>query len=366
MVDLVLGQGGTLKAEHGTGRIMAPFVRRQYGDELYDVMREIKRLFDPHACSTPASCSPRTRTSYLRDLKTAPTVEAEVDRCVECGYCEPVCPSQDLTAHAAAADRAAPRDGQRRGRGDDRAARRLERDYDYDGVQTCAVDGMCQTACPVPSTPATCAPAAGRAGRGPVQNAAWDGAARHWGAATRGAGAALTAADALPAAVAGRDPGSAAVLGAEPVPLYDAGLPRGGQARRPVHAPVAEAVFFPACIGTMFGAGRHSGCRDSFLRAVRAGRDRAVRAGGIGVAVLRHSVEVQGPHSRLRPDDRAGAPSLREATGDGRAPGRERRGVVHRGPAHHARSADDRSGSSGLRVVDAVELRHRAVLPRSP
>ncbi len=98
LVDLVLAQGGTLKAEHGTGRMMAPFVRRQYGDELYDVMLEIKRLCRPApACSTRACCSPTTRTRTCAHLKTAPTVEQEVDRCVECGYCEPVCPSRDLT-----------------------------------------------------------------------------------------------------------------------------------------------------------------------------------------------------------------------------------------------------------------------------
>ena len=49
MVDLVLGQGGSLKAEHGTGRVMAPYVRRQFGDELYDVMRSLKALVDPPA-----------------------------------------------------------------------------------------------------------------------------------------------------------------------------------------------------------------------------------------------------------------------------------------------------------------------------
>jgi D-lactate dehydrogenase len=53
MVDLVLGQGGTLKAEHGTGRVMAPYVARQYGDELYEVMCEVKRLFDPTAVLNP-------------------------------------------------------------------------------------------------------------------------------------------------------------------------------------------------------------------------------------------------------------------------------------------------------------------------
>ena len=53
MVDLVLGRGGTLKAEHGTGRVMAPYVRRQFGDELYAVMREVKSLCDPAGILNP-------------------------------------------------------------------------------------------------------------------------------------------------------------------------------------------------------------------------------------------------------------------------------------------------------------------------
>ncbi len=97
MVDLVLAQDGTLKAEHGTGRIMAPFVRRQYGDELYDVMREVKLLLDPLGVLNPGILLNDDPASHLQNLKITPTVEEEVDRCVECGYCEPVCPSRDLT-----------------------------------------------------------------------------------------------------------------------------------------------------------------------------------------------------------------------------------------------------------------------------
>ncbi|MES1169222.1 MAG: FAD-linked oxidase C-terminal domain-containing protein, partial [Leifsonia sp.] len=66
MVDLVLLFGGSLKAEHGTGRVMAPFVSRQYGDELYAVMWEIKRLFDPAGMLNPGVLLSDDPDSYLR------------------------------------------------------------------------------------------------------------------------------------------------------------------------------------------------------------------------------------------------------------------------------------------------------------
>ncbi|MFC7591983.1 FAD-linked oxidase C-terminal domain-containing protein [Nonomuraea antimicrobica] len=103
LVEAVLKRGGTLKAEHGTGRVMAPFVRRQYGDELYEVMREVKRLCDPAGTLNPGVVLTDREDAHLRDLKNVVTVEPEVDRCVECGYCEPVCPSRDLTTTPASA-----------------------------------------------------------------------------------------------------------------------------------------------------------------------------------------------------------------------------------------------------------------------
>ena len=86
-------------------------------------------------------------TDYATDLKVAETVEEEVDRCVECGYCEPVCPSKDLTLtprqrivlrrEIAAAE----------ANGDAKLAERLRQEYEYYGIDTCAVDGMCVTRC---------------------------------------------------------------------------------------------------------------------------------------------------------------------------------------------------------------------------
>jgi len=82
MVAAVLARGGTLKAEHGTGRVMAPFVRRQYGEELYAVMREVKQLCDPRGVLNPGVVLTDDDQAHLRDLKVVETVEEEVDRCV--------------------------------------------------------------------------------------------------------------------------------------------------------------------------------------------------------------------------------------------------------------------------------------------
>ena len=149
MVDLVLGVDGSLKAEHGTGRMMAGYVRRQYGDELYDVMREVKRLCDPQGVLNPGVIVSDDPEAHTRDFKETATVEEEVDRCVECGYCEPVCPSRDLTTTPR--QRIVLRREMQRARaaGDLALLRELESEYAYDAVETCAVDGMCQVACPV-------------------------------------------------------------------------------------------------------------------------------------------------------------------------------------------------------------------------
>lgn len=270
LVELVLGQGGSLKAEHGTGRIMAPFVRRQYGDFLTDMMWEIKRLVDPSGILNPGVVLSEDAESYLHDLKRVPTVESEVDRCVECGYCEPTCPSKDLTLTprqriVLRRDMAWAEE-----QGDAELVKELRADYDYEGVQTCAVDGMCGVACPVDINTGDLVRRLRAEEASKLEDGLWDAAAKGWGAVTRIGGVALTVADALPAPlVTGVTRVGRAVLGADTVPLYDAGLPRGGSKAPAQVAPAdAQAVFFGACIGTMFGAeGDGDGSRDA-LRAL--------------------------------------------------------------------------------------------------
>ena len=90
MVDLVLAKSGSLKAEHGTGRMMAPFVERQYGAELYEIMVRIKNAFDPAQVINPGVLISSDALAHMNNIKFNPTIEAVADRCVECGYCEPM------------------------------------------------------------------------------------------------------------------------------------------------------------------------------------------------------------------------------------------------------------------------------------
>ncbi len=147
---VVVRYDGALKAEHGTGRNMAPFVEAEWGTEALGVMRELKRLTDPNNLLNPGVILNDDPQAHLKNLKDFPTVEAEVDKCIECGYCEPLCPSRDLTLtprQRIAVRREMQRLGNRPENVDRLTA--LERDFGYMVLDTCAADGLCALECPV-------------------------------------------------------------------------------------------------------------------------------------------------------------------------------------------------------------------------
>ncbi|MFC7363261.1 FAD-binding and (Fe-S)-binding domain-containing protein [Nocardioides astragali] len=253
MVDAVLDLGGTLKAEHGTGRVMAPFVERQYGPALTTVMRDLKRLCDPQSVLNPGVVLTEDPQAHLRNLKTVHTVETEVDRCVECGFCEPVCPSKDLTLTPRQRIVARRAEQALRTTGAHEQADELAADYDYEGLQTCAADGMCQTMCPVGIDTGSLVRRLRSQQQGRMAQAGGRSAARHWAGATAVSSRALTAAHKMPGVAASLSTLGRRVVGDERVPRWTPDLPRGGNARRALVSPAAEVVFVPSCTGTMFG-----------------------------------------------------------------------------------------------------------------
>ena len=140
---------GTLKAEHGTGRNMAPFVETEWGGEAYQIMKKIKQVIDPHNLLNPDVIINKDANAHLRNLKELPAVEEEVDKCIECGYCEHRCPSRDITTtpRRRIVIRRALKKLQEAG--DTPQYKLLLAQSQYDGMDTCAVDGLCATACPV-------------------------------------------------------------------------------------------------------------------------------------------------------------------------------------------------------------------------
>ncbi|TWR87116.1 FAD-binding oxidoreductase [Pseudomonas saxonica] len=139
--------GGSLKAEHGTGRNMAPFVELEWGSDAYQLMWALKRLLDPQGILNPDVVLSEDPHIHLKHLKPMPAADEIVDKCIECGFCEPVCPSKGLTL--------SPRqriviwrDIQAKQRaGVD--TRELEEAYAYQGIDTCAATGLCAQRCPV-------------------------------------------------------------------------------------------------------------------------------------------------------------------------------------------------------------------------
>ena len=139
VVELVVDKyDGSLKAEHGTGRNIAPFMEREWGSKLTKLMWTLKRLADPENILSPGVMLTQDPASHLKNLQTAPTIEATVDRCIQCGYCEPVCPSRNLTTTPR--QRIALRRETARQAEDSPMLAAILADYDYDAIQTCAGD----------------------------------------------------------------------------------------------------------------------------------------------------------------------------------------------------------------------------------
>jgi D-lactate dehydrogenase len=148
LVELIVDKyDGSLKAEHGTGINMAPYVEREWGEKATELMWRVKRLADPDGVLSPGVVLNRDPGVHLRNLKTTPPIEESATTCVECGFCEPVCPSRNLTTTPR--QRIVLRREIARQPTGSPVQRALLEEFEYEAMETCATDGSCQLACPV-------------------------------------------------------------------------------------------------------------------------------------------------------------------------------------------------------------------------
>jgi len=142
--------GGSLKAEHGTGRAIAPFVEAEWGAKAYGIMHEIKALFDPEMLLNPGVLLNADAEIHIKNLKVMPQADELVDLCIECGFCEPACPSHQMTLsprQRIAVTRE--RERLRRSGEDPARLKRMDDDFQYAGLDTCAACNLCSLRCPV-------------------------------------------------------------------------------------------------------------------------------------------------------------------------------------------------------------------------
>ncbi|MGH7252539.1 MAG: FAD-binding and (Fe-S)-binding domain-containing protein, partial [Nitrospiraceae bacterium] len=260
MVRLVVERyDGALKAEHGTGRNMAPFVVAEWGAAGLAIMKRLKALVDPEGLLNPGVIINPDPQAHVTHVKPMPAVEEEVDKCIECGFCEPKCPSRDLTLTprqriVVRREMARLTESQR----DAQLLAALEADFPYMALDTCAVDGLCATACPVGIDTGQLtkrfrrlrhSPAAQTRARRLAENfALLEGMARfglrtgHVIQSLLGAGAMTRVTRAL-RAVAGKS-----------FPQWSQDMPRPSRARPPATTRAgAQAVYFPTCVSRVMG-----------------------------------------------------------------------------------------------------------------
>ena len=141
---------GSLKAEHGTGRNMAPFVELEWGEKAYKIMQQIKAIFDPSNILNPGVILNDNRKVHVENIKPLTASNPLIDACIECGFCESHCPSKNLTLsprQRIVISRELARLETRANEKDRLAA--ISKDYQYQAIDTCAGCGLCSMACPV-------------------------------------------------------------------------------------------------------------------------------------------------------------------------------------------------------------------------
>ncbi|MBW3138898.1 FAD-binding oxidoreductase [Ferrimonas balearica] len=259
VADLVVNKyDGSMKAEHGTGRAVAPFVELEWGPKAYELMKAIKAAFDPQRLLNPGVILNEDSEIHIKAIKQAAVVDDWVDRCIECGFCEKTCPTSSLNMsprHRITTLREIARLEQS---GEQAAAQQMREAAQYDVIDTCTACQLCTIACPVDNNMGMLV----RELRGKqltsTAQKVLDFQADHYGAVNRVLSGGFDLLHGLHKLTGDTVTGKIMALGrkvSSEVPYWDPDFPRGGTLPKPtLHGndrPVV--VYFAACGGRTFG-----------------------------------------------------------------------------------------------------------------
>lgn len=291
LVQLVTAKyGGSLKAEHGTGRNMAPFVKAEWGVVAVEIMREIKDAFDPKGLLNPGVILSDDQRIHVSNLKQTPPSHPIIEKCTECGFCERTCPSRHLTLTPRQRI-AAWREICRVGSDPNESGRHEEllRDFDYYGDQTCAVDGLCGGACPVGINTGSFIKELRRAEHSKASELIADFTAKNFGMVLKLTRAVLGAAHTVRGVVG--DEGmrrltrSLRGMVGNSVPEWNRWLPRAAKDKPLTKDSGGEGVvYFPSCVSRVFG----SSIGGRYPESQRSCVDRLIRSAGLRPIYPRH------------------------------------------------------------------------------
>ncbi len=257
---------GSLKAEHGTGRNMAPYVELEWGQEAYHLMERIKDLFDPQRLLNPGVILNANPQAHLENLKPLTATNPIVDKCIECGFCEPVCPSRNLTLTPRQRITVQREISRLQARGDSSTRYgSIVSAYNYAGDATCATDGLCQTACPVEINTGELTKELRRlkVANTPRETLARI-IARNYGLVTAGVRLGLQSVNLLHTVLGTKSlakiAGGARKLSGDRLPLWTPYMPKGAPKRKKAGTNLGRAkkvVYFPSCISRTMGPAKN-------------------------------------------------------------------------------------------------------------
>lgn len=283
VADLVVNKyDGSLKAEHGTGRNMAPFVKMEWGDKAYGIMKRVKALFDPNGLLNPGVIFNDDPECYVKHFKALPALSpsaagqgafaeafGRINKCIECGFCEVNCLSCGFTLSPRTRIAAVREMARLAASGENPALlRRLERQYLYQGNRTCAADGLCSMSCPMGINTADLTHDI-RTGRVPRKSLAYktgNAAANHFSTVRKGLKATLAVAGAGDAVLGDK------LMGTVCRGLHKIGLPLWTPAMPSAYSVPEKrlsagtggdlkVVYFPSCINRTMGTSKQLGGR---------------------------------------------------------------------------------------------------------